>query len=279
MISFDFDYYQAENAEEAVEKYLELKNKNKNVAYYNGGTEIVTYARKDKMNFDALIDIKNIPACKSFEDDDDKIVLGASLSLNKVVKENVFPLLSESSKVIADHTTRNQITLGGNLTGRLPFKEALLPLLVAEAEVTTINKDGFRTRPITEVFDKRMVLDKEEILLQIIIDKKKTKLPYFQTRKVKQSEIDYPVLHIAALKEDNKIKMAISSLCAFPFRNEKIEEVINDNSLSFEEKIYQVIENLPVPISSNQRGGKDYKEMLFRNSLGECLKNLGGDNK
>ena len=279
MISFDFDYYQAENAEEALEKYLELKNKNKNVAYYNGGTEIVTYARKDKMNFDALIDIKNIPACKSFEVDDDKIILGASLSLNKVVKENVFPLLSESSKVIADHTTRNQITLGGNLTGRLPFKEALLPLLVAEAEVTTINKDGFRTRPITEVFDKRMVLDKEEILLQIIIDKEKTKLPYFQTRRVKQSEIDYPILHIAALKENNNIKMAISSLCAFPFRNEKIEDVINDNSLNVEDKIDQVIENLPVPISSNQRGGKDYKEMLFRNSLSRCLEKLGGDNK
>jgi CO/xanthine dehydrogenase FAD-binding subunit len=276
MISFDFDYYQADNAEEAVEKYIELKEKNKNVAYYNGGTEIVTYARKDKMNFDALIDIKNIPACNEFEDSGDKIIIGASITLNEIAEKNYFPLLSRSSEVVADHTTRNHITLGGNLLGRLPFKEPLLPLLVAEAEVTTFNQDGYRTRPITEVFDKRMVLDKEEILLQITVDKSKTELPYFQTRKVKQSEIDYPILHIAALKEDEEIKFALSSLCPFPFRSENIEEILNDSSLSKADKIDEVVENLPVPINSNLRGGKEYKEMLFRNSLQACLDSLGG---
>ena len=278
MISFDFDYYQADNAEEAVEKYIELIEKNKNIAYYNGGTEIVTYARKDKMNFDALIDIKNIPACNEFEDSGDKIIIGASITLNEIAEKNYFPLLSRSSEVVADHTTRNHITLGGNLLGRLPFKEPLLPLLVAEAEVTTFNKDGYRTRPITEVFDKRMVLDKEEILLQITVDKNKTELPYFQTRKVKQSEIDYPILHIAALKEDEKIKFALSSLCPFPFRSEDIEEILNDSSLSKADKIDEVVENLPVPINSNLRGGKEYKEMLFRNSLQACLDSLGGEN-
>ena len=278
MISFDFDYYQANNAEEAVEKSLELKDKNKKVAYYNGGTEIVTYARKDKINFDALIDIKNIPACQVFKNNEDKILIGASVTLNEIAEKNYFPLLSKSSEVVADHTTRNHITIGGNLTGRLPFKEAILPLLVAEAEVTTVNKEGFRTRPITEVFDKRMVLDKEEILLQIIIDKDKVDLPYYQTRKVKQSEIDYPVLHIAALKENGKIKFALSSLCPFPFRDENIENILNNDSLDIKTKIDQVIDNLPVPINSNLRGGKEYKEMLFRNSLEECLKTLGGEN-
>ena len=278
MISFDFDYYQAANAEEAVEKYLELKNKNKKVSYYNGGTEIVTYARKNKMNFDALIDIKNIPACSVLKEDGDKIIMGASVSLNEIVEKNYFPLLSNSSEVIADHTTRNHITLGGNLTGRLPYKEALLPLLVAEAEVVTVNKDGFRTRPINEVFDKRMVLDQEEILLQIIVNKDKTKLPYYQTRKVKQSEIDYPILHIAALKEDGKIRFSLSSLCPFPFRDDNIEEILNDSSLNQTEKIDKVVNNLPVPINANLRGGKEYKEMLFRDSLDSCLDHLGGGN-
>ena len=278
MISFDFDYYQTDNAEEAVEKYLELKDKNKKVAYYNGGTEVVTYARKDKMNFDALIDIKNIPACQVLKNNEAKIIIGASVTLNEITEKNYFPLLSKSSEVVADHTTRNHITIGGNLTGRLPFKEAILSLLVAEAKVTTVNKNGFRTRPIIEVFDKRMVLDKEEILLQIIIDKDKVDLPYYQTRKVKQSEIDYPVLHIAALKEDGWLKFALSSLCPFPFRDENIENILNDASIDIESKIEQVIDNLPVPINSNLRGGKEYKEMLFRNSLEECLNSLGGEN-
>ena len=278
MISFDFDYYQADNAEEAVKKYLELDEKDLNVAYYNGGTEIVTYARKDKMNFDALIDIKKIPICQEFKIKDNQVIIGAAVSLNKVVEKDYFPLLSQSCKVIADHTTRNQITIGGNLTGRLPFKEAILPLLVADAEVTTINKDGLITRPISEVYDKRMVLDKEEILLQISVNKEKTELPFYQNRRVKQSEIDYPIMHIAALKEDNEIKFALSSLCPFPFRDSKIETILNDKSLNKDEKIDKVVENLPVPINSNLRGGKEYKEMLFRQSLKACLESLGGEN-
>lgn len=278
MISFDFDYYQAETAEEAVEKYLELVDNNKNVSYYNGGTEIVTYARKDKMNFDAVIDIKNIPECTVLKENNDEITIGASISLNKVVEKNYFPLLSESSKVIADHTTRNQITVGGNITGRLPFKEALLPLLVAEAQVKTYGKEGFKTSPINEIFDKRMKLAKEEILIQIIIDKEKTKLPYYQKRKVKQSDTDYPIMHMAALNDNGNIKFALSSLCAFPFRNKEIENVLNDDSLTREEKIDQTIENFPVPINSNLRGGKEYKEMIFRNSLNDCLDQLRGEN-
>ncbi len=277
MISFDFDYYQAETAEEAVEKYLELVENNKNVSYYNGGTEIVTYARKDKMNFDAVIDIKNIPECTVLEENNNKITIGASISLNEVVEKNYFPLLSESSKVIADHTTRNQITIGGNITGRLPFKEALLPLLVVEAQVKTYGKEGFKTRPINEVFDKRMKLAKEEILIQIIIDKEKTKLPYYQERKVKQSDTDYPIMHMAALKDNGNIKFALSSLCAFPFRNKEIENILNDDSISREEKMNQTIDNFPVPINSNLRGGKEYKEMIFRNSLNDCLDQLRGE--
>lgn len=278
MISFDFDYYQAETTEEAVEKYLELVDDNKNVSYYNGGTEIVTYARKDKMNFDTVIDIKNIPECTVLEENNGEITIGASIPLNTVVEKNDFPLLSKSSKAIADHTTRNQITIGGNITGRLPFKEALLPLLVAEAQVKTYSKDGFKTKPINEVFDKRMKLAKEEILIQIIIDKEKTKFPYYQERKVKQSDTDYPIMHMAALKDNGTIKFALSSLCAFPFRNKDIENILNDDSISREKKINKTIDNLPVPINSNLRGGKEYKEMIFRNSLNRCLDELRGEN-
>lgn len=278
MISFDFDYYQAETAEEAVEKYLELVGNNKNVSYYNGGTEIVTYARKDKMNFDAVIDIKNIPECTVLEKNDQEITIGASITLNEMVEKNHFPLLSESSKVIADHTTRNQITIGGNITGRLPFKEALLPLLVTNAQVKTYSEKGFKIKPINEVFDKRMKLAKEEILIQIIIDNEKAALPYFQKRKVKQSDTDYPIMHIAAVKENDMLKLAISSLCAFPFRNQKIEKILNDTSMNRTEQINKTIENLPVPINSNYRGGEEYKEMIFKNSLNECLDKLGGEN-
>ncbi|MCF8008601.1 MAG: FAD binding domain-containing protein [Halanaerobiales bacterium] len=278
MISFDFDYYKANNAKEAYNKYIELENKNKDVFYYNGGTELVTYARKGKINFDALIDINNIPACREHKINGEKIILGASLNLNQITEKNYFPLLSKSVQVIADHTTRNQITLGGNLTGRLPYKEALLPLLVTDAKITTIGKDGFKTRKITDLFDKRLKLNKGELLLQIIVRKDKADLPYYQDRKVKQSDIDYPIIHIAAIKENDDIKVAFSSLSAFPFRNNKIDKIMGNKDLDNEQKITKIKDNLPGAINSNQRAGKEYKEMLFDSTIRDCLECLRGAN-
>jgi len=276
MINFDFDYYQEENAKEAIYKYLELSEKNEeNVLYYNGGTEIITYARKNKIEFSALIDIQNILECSVLKNNQKQIIIGASVSLNMIIEKNYFPLLSDSCKGIADHTTRNQITIGGNLTGKLPYKEAVLPLLVGDVELKIMTQNGIKIKKINQLFDKRLQLEPEDILLQIIVDKNVIDLPYVQIREVKQSEIDYPIMHLVALKQNDKIKASLSSLCAFPFRDKNLETIINDNKLTRREKIDQIVNNLPVPISSNYRGGKDYKEMLFRNSLNSCLDQLG----
>ncbi len=277
MISFDFDYYRAENAKEALHKYLELSEQNQNVLYYNGGTEIVTYARKNKIKFSALIDIQNIPECSVLKSNEKQIIIGSSVPLNMIIEKNYFPLLSNSCRGIADHTTRNQITIGGNLAGKLPYKEAVLSLLVANANLKVMTQNGITIKKITQLFDKRLQLKPEDILLQIHIDKGVIDLPYFQIREVKQSEIDYPIMHLVALKQNDKIKTSLSSLCAFPFRDKDLETIINDNKLTRLEKIDQVVNNLPVPISSNYRGGKDYKEMLFRNSLNSCLDQLGSE--
>jgi CO/xanthine dehydrogenase FAD-binding subunit len=82
-----------------------------------------------------VIDIKEISECRSAARQGEQVVLGAALSLNEVVDSKLFPLLSATCRRIADHTVRNRLTLGGNICGRLPYREAGLPLLVAGAQV------------------------------------------------------------------------------------------------------------------------------------------------
>ena len=56
-------------------------------------------------------------------------------SLNKITDSKLFPLLGQTVKQIADHTSRNKITIGGNMNSELIYTESVLPLLLVDAKV------------------------------------------------------------------------------------------------------------------------------------------------
>lgn len=277
MISYDFEYFRPKTYNEALNIFEVKMAEGKKPLYYGGGTEIVTFARKKAITTAAVIDIKDIEESTEFVEDENTIVYGAGLSLNEIIEKTDYKLMSDVARKIADHTVRNRLTLGGNICGRLFYKEAILPLLLADARVVIASKEGIKRLAIGEVFDKRMKLKNEEVLLQVEIHKDYCKLPYFHERKEKQGEIDYPLFHLAALKFDGFIRFAFSGILAYPFRSARIEEILNDKSMSMEERADHVIENLPANIRDDIYASADFREYLFRNSIVNALQELEGD--
>ncbi len=55
-------------------------------------------------------------------------------------------------------TVRNRLSLGGNICGRLFYREAILPLLVSEAVMLVGSQNGIRRVPILNFFDKKASL-------------------------------------------------------------------------------------------------------------------------
>ncbi len=278
MIPFNFKYYRPANIEEAVELYQQLKADGEKSIYYAGGTEIVTNARDGQKKYDALIDLKDINECLEHGEKNDEYVFGACLTLNEIVEKDYFPLFSLACRPVADHTTRNQLTMGGNICGKLPYREVILPLMLVEANFVFAGPEGMRTVAAAEAYDKRMLLNEGEFLVQVKVPKKFAELDYHDVRKVKQSEVDYPLLHLAALKDEaDQIRIAFSSICAFPFRLEDIEAIFNDSQLEMEEKVEQIVAKFPIPIKDDKRGSADYRRLLLGQSLAEIWHKLGGD--
>ena len=91
-----------------------------------GGTEFITFARTNKKKPDVVIDIKGIPECMRLEVIGDELIIGAAVSLTTIVESNLFPLLGETLQRIADHTSRNKITIGGNLNSHFIYREGIL---------------------------------------------------------------------------------------------------------------------------------------------------------
>jgi len=67
MIPFDFEYYLPGNAAEAVTLYSELAESGRKPLYYAGGTEVITFCRRQVIAPAALIDLKAISLRGEFE--------------------------------------------------------------------------------------------------------------------------------------------------------------------------------------------------------------------
>jgi CO/xanthine dehydrogenase FAD-binding subunit len=276
MISFDFDYYKPDSIKEAVNVYKDLNGQGKIVIYYAGGTEIISRARLNQINFDAAIDIKGIPECNQFGFQNDKLVIGAAVTLTKISDSGFFPLLGASCRRSADHTARDKITLGGNICGRTPYKEAILPLLLSDSEVVIAGVNGVKSLLVTQAFNRELQLNNGEFLVQITIDKSYTVLPYASVKKTKQEKVDYPLVTVALVEKDKRIKVAFSGLCSFPFCLPVIEDDLNNGSAPIEVRVNNIINHLPAPILNDMLGSAEYREFAARNVLSEAFEKLGG---
>jgi len=276
MIAFDFEYYRPESIQETIEIFQKLDQKKKKVCFFSGGTEFITFARVHQVHADSVIDLKGIPECTALEGKENDLIFGASVHLNQLIEANLFPLLSQNLRNIADHTSRNKITLGGNLNSRLMYREGMLPLLVADAKVTMYGIEGHETHPITQVFGKQSSLKHGQFLTQISIDGSFAKMPYLAIKRTRISKIGYPIVSIAALVKDEKLRIAFSGICEYPFRSRKIEDILNDKGLPVHERIDKAVSCIPGPMIDDRHASGQYRKFVLQNVLEEAMEFLEG---
>jgi xanthine dehydrogenase FAD-binding subunit len=269
MIPFDFDYYRPNTFNDAIAIYNQVEQAGQKAIYYNGGTEIITFGRTNKMQSDVVIDIKGIPECHVNEMNDNQLIIGASVSLNKLAESKHFPLLGETVRKIADHTSRNKITLGGNLLSQLNYRESILPLLISSSNVCIISSDGEQIIPIEKLLESG--ISPGSILAQIYIDYDFIHCPYISVRRTRLSKIGYPLVSIAAIKWNGKIRLAVSGLCAHPFHSKEMESILNELDTPVSERVNKALTYIPMDILDDILGSAAYRRFMFEQSVLDVL--------
>lgn len=219
MIPGNITYIQVDSLGEAWQAFQDAKEQGREVYYLNGGTEIISYARLNKIHPDVLIDISRLPELRRLETEQNWQIYGAALTLNEVIQAKTFPLL-ERVATITDHTVRNKLSLGGNIAGRLPYRETVLPFLVSDATVSLFGKEGLRHLPIKQVFSKRLALEGGEILVDLRVEAPMLSLPWAYIRKTRFGQsVDYPLVTLVLLDVGGTVprfRCAISGAFAAP---------------------------------------------------------------
>ena len=234
MIAGDVNYLKATNAEEA----LTLWKAGRHSRYLAGSTEILTLSKKLGYPVHTLIDIKALAETRNAGPQTgprgEGYYFGAALTLNEVEDTGAFPLLSATVRKVADHTIRNRLTLGGNVCGMLPYREAVLPLLLADAEVHSLGPEGgYRVRNLRWCFDKRLALDPGELVLGFWVGASALGASWFHDRKTRTGPVDYPLVTICALKNAT-VEIAVTGAHPFPVLWPTTAEVKGDQRASAE---------------------------------------------
>ncbi len=274
MIPFEFDYYKPSTSIEAVNLFCSLKAENKSPVYFSGGTEIISRARVGNMHFGSVIDIKGITECNNLGTDKDRIYIGAAVELNKITESNIFPLLGNTVKRIADHTIQCKITIGGNVMGSIKYKEGILPLMLSDAEVYVRDNNGVKNIGAKEFFCKKPMLEYGQLVEGFSVARSYACAPWFHRKEIKMEKIDYPLVTIAAMRYQEKLRIALSGLVEYPFRSENIERIINNGNFDINRDFGQILSNLPDYILEDKSGSNTFRQFVLRKLLATTIKEI-----
>lgn len=152
MIPAEFQYAAPKTVSEAVA----LLQTNPDAKILSGGQSLIPLMRFRLATPPFLVDINNIVGLGYIREEDGWLRIGATVREddldNAPIVRSKYPLLRETSRVIADPLVRNRATLCGNLAHADPANDHPATMLAYRAEVVAIGPKGSRVIPVDDFF-------------------------------------------------------------------------------------------------------------------------------
>ncbi len=139
----------------------------------SGGQSLIPLMKLRLANPHHLVDINGIPGLSFIREADGFLRIGAltresDLEESELIRTR-YPLIHDTSQVIADPVVRNLATIGGNLAHADPANDHPAAMLAAGAEIVAAGRGGERRLPIESFFTGPFAtaLKADEILTEI----------------------------------------------------------------------------------------------------------------
>jgi aerobic carbon-monoxide dehydrogenase medium subunit len=172
MIPRSFEYYAPASLAEAVSL---LEKSAPEAKILSGGQSLIPMMKMRLASPQFIVDINRIPSLNYISEEDGSLRIGAlvresDLEVSKTVRSN-YPILVDTTLMIADPLVRNQATVCGNLAHGDPANDHPATMLALGASVIASGPRGEREIPIDSFFTGffSTALQPEEILKEIRI--------------------------------------------------------------------------------------------------------------
>ncbi len=272
MIPAEFQYAAPKTVTEAVA----LLQTTPDAKILSGGQSLIPLMRFRLATPPLLVDINNIVGLGYIREDGGWLRIGATVREddldNAPIIRSKYPLLRETSRLIADPLVRNRATLCGNLAHADPANDHPATMLAYRAQVVATGPKGERVIPIDEFFVGLFTttLASDEILTEVRIPvpppgsggayaKMERKVGDFATAGIAVQ------LNLDASGVVQEIGLGLTNVGPTPIRARRSEDVLRGKKAD-EELIAQAgrLAQEDCEPSSDLRGPEEYKRNLVR---------------
>ncbi|MFO7814153.1 MAG: xanthine dehydrogenase family protein subunit M [Halanaerobiales bacterium] len=252
-----------------------------------GGTDLLVANYKELYKIEKWLDLNWLEGFKEIKFFDDKVEIGAMVThqrLDKLdqIKEH-FPVIQEAAAEVGSPQIRSRGTIGGNIVTSSPAGDLLPPLLVYDAKLKLLSKNGERIVDANDFFTgpKQNVLDKGEIVEKIILPLKENKYRGAWVKVGKRKALVISSISLAlnlVFDNDNKIedaKLCIGSAAPVPLRIDKAEERLTNKKIKKIniDEIAEIVSDEISPID-DIRGTAEYRRKVAFNITKSALQEV-----
>jgi aerobic carbon-monoxide dehydrogenase medium subunit len=274
MIPGSFDYVVANSVSDAVSLLQQHGDEAKILA---GGQSLIPLMRFRLTGLSVLIDINRIAGLEYIQETDGVLHIGAltreaELDSSSLIRDR-YPILLDTSSVVADPVVRNWATVGGNIAHADPANDHPATMLALGAQVVAVGPAGERVIPIDQFFTNASFetsLHADEILTEIRIPAPTGRSggAYF---KLERKVGDYAIAGVAAyvtLDDSGHVSYAgigLTNVGSTPIRARDAEQSLLGKPLD-EMSIHQAADLAAAAAhpTSDTRGPAEYKRAMVR---------------
>jgi aerobic carbon-monoxide dehydrogenase medium subunit len=273
MIPPSFEYHVPDSVSEAIGM---LKRYGSEAKLLSGGMSLIPLMKLRLAEPAHVIDINRISGLDHIKEEDGFLRIGAlvreaDLEKSALIRSK-YPLLLDTTLVIADPLVRNRATVGGNLAHGDPANDHPATMLALQAALVVVGPQGEREIPVTGFFTDLFTtaLSSDEILTEIRIP-----IPppgsggaYFKLeRKVGDFATAAVAVQLTVAKDDlcERVGIGLTNVGLTPVKAEKAEEALRGKKIDGESirGAAQLAAQESQP-TADLRGSEEYKRDLVR---------------
>jgi len=274
LIPGSFDYVVAKSVSDAVSLLQQHGDEAKILA---GGQSLIPLLRFRLAAPSVLIDINRIADLEYIQETDGILHIGAltreaELDHSQLIRTR-YPILFDTSSMVADPVVRNWATVGGNIAHADPANDHPATMLALDALVVAVGPDGERAIPIATFFADttfETTLRPNEVLTEIRVPAPKERSGGAYV-KLERKVGDYAIAGVAAyvaLDGNGQVNYAgigLTNVGPVPLKARNAEQYLLGKSLD-DTSIHQAAELAAAAAqpTSDTRGPVEYKRAMVR---------------
>ncbi len=275
----EFQYLESTDLGQVLDWLDEYREKAKILA---GGTDLLVQMKTASLQPDYVIYIKKIAELDYIKSDNEGLKIGAATALDVIERNETvktyYSALYEAIHSMAARAIRNMGSIGGNLGNASPAADTAPPLLVYDATLKLVSRQGERVIPVVDYFlgPGETILKDNELIAEINIpklnaDNGSSFLKYGRV------SADIAKINVAVnMRRDDKkcesCRIAFGSVAPTPIRIKEAEAVLEGKEINADllNEAAQVGADGIKPIT-DIRSTKTYRQKVSKVMLAEAL--------